>query len=254
MIQNSKQDYHLVIVRHGESSWNAKNWFCGWRDPGLTEAGCKEAAIAANVLQQDGFHFDVAFTSLLSRAIKTLDIILEGMDLMWIPVHKSWRLNERHYGRLQGSDKLQAVAKFGKKKVQEWRRSFTIRPPEVDKSSPEYPGFDPRYAALETIELPVGESLKDVYDRIIPYWKSDIIPELKRKKKVLIVAHGNSLRALVKHLETLSDEEIVGVELPTGVPKVYKLDSNFKSVSHAFYGDPDNVTDRINRVAAQTGA
>jgi len=247
-----KHKYDLVIIRHGESEWNKHNLFTGWRDVGLTELGMREARDAGRLLRQDGFTFDVAFTSVLRRGIQTLWLMLEEMQLMWIPDRKSWRLNERHYGKLTGLDKIKAVERFGEVQVQQWRRGFDVRPPLVEWDSPDYPKFDPRYRDLADDEVPRGESLKDVMHRVLPYWESAIVPELKAGKKVLIAAHGNSLRALVKYLEDLKDDEIVKVNLPTGIPKVYELDENLKATSKHFHGDPDEIEERIRAVAQQT--
>jgi len=248
----SNHKYDLVIIRHGESEWNKFNLFTGWYDVDLSERGIREARDAGQLLRKDAFTFDVAFTSVLRRGIQTLWLILEQMDLMWIPDHKSWRLNERHYGALTGLDKIKSVERYGEAQVQRWRRGFDVRPPLVEPDSPYDSRFDQRYRNLSDDEVPRGESLKDVMDRVLPYWDSAIVPELKAGKKVIIAAHGNSLRALVKHLEGLTDEEIVKVNLPTGIPKIYKLDENFKATSKHFHGDPDEIEERIRRVAQQT--
>jgi 2,3-bisphosphoglycerate-dependent phosphoglycerate mutase len=245
-------DYDLVIIRHGQSEANKANIFTGWRDSPLSEKGVAEARAAGQSMRQDGFAFDVAFTSLQSRAIKTLWLVLEEMDLMWIPVIKHWRLNERHYGALQGKDKIQAVEKFGKEQVHAWRRGYATQPPLVDVTDPDYPKFDPRYAGVPDADLPRGESLKNVSARALPYWQSEIVPMIKAKKKVLIAAHGNSLRALLKHLEGLSEPEIEGINLPTGIPKVYKLNERMLSAESRFHGDPKEVAARIQSVAHQT--
>jgi 2,3-bisphosphoglycerate-dependent phosphoglycerate mutase len=244
------QDCQLVFLRHGESEWNRKNLFTGWRDVRLTEAGEREAREAGRVLAREGFRFDIAYTSLLCRAIKTLWLALEEMDQMWIPVVKHWRLNERHYGKLQGSDKIEAVKRFGEAKVREWRRSYATRPPLVDLDSPDYPKADPRYANLSEAELPRGESLEDVLHRVLPYWQETILPQLKSGKTVLVAAHGNSLRALLMHLEGLSDAAIVEVNLPTGIPRAYRLNAQFKAERAQFLGD--DVEKRIAAVKAQT--
>lgn len=243
----------LVLLRHGESVWNKENLFTGWRDVPLSEQGKKEAREAGRILAENGFTFDLAFTSLLSRAIKTLWLALEQMDLMWIPVEKQWRLNERHYGALQGSNKAEAVRKFGEAQVKEWRRGYATRPPQVGTNSIDYPKSDPRYAALSGAELPRGESLKDVLDRVLPYWEGTIMPALASGKRVLVAAHGNSLRALMKHLETISDTDIVKVNLPTGIPRVYKLDSSFNAIEAGFLGDPAQIEAKIDAVQMQTG-
>jgi 2,3-bisphosphoglycerate-dependent phosphoglycerate mutase len=244
--------YDLVIIRHGQSEANKLNIFTGWRDSPLSEKGIDEARAAGKLMRKDGFTFDVAFTSLQSRAIKTLWLVLEEMDLMWIPVIKHWRLNERHYGALQGKDKIQAVEKFGAAQVHKWRRGYGVQPPLVARDDPDFPGHDPRYAGVADADLPRGESLKDVSARTLPYWLSDIVPMIKAKKKVLISAHGNSLRALVKHLEGLSEAEIEEINLPTGVPKVYRLNERMLSAETHFHGDPAEIAARIRSVANQT--
>lgn len=250
MTANSR--YDLVIIRHGQSEANKENIFTGWRDSPLSEKGVEEARTAGRLMRKDGFTFDVAFTSLQSRAIKTLWLVLEEMDLMWIPVIKHWRLNERHYGALQGKDKRQAVEKFGEAQVHQWRRGYAVQPPPVDLNDPDYPKFDPRYASVPEADLPRSESLKDVSARVLPYWQSDIVPMIKAKKKILIAAHGNSLRALLKHLEGLSEAEIEGINLPTGVPKVYKLNAQMLAAESRFHGDPKEIEARIRSVAHQT--
>jgi 2,3-bisphosphoglycerate-dependent phosphoglycerate mutase len=243
----------LVIVRHGESEWNKLNLFTGWRDVRLTEEGEREARNAGRVLKAEGFDFDLCFTSLQARAIKTLWLALEEMDRMWLPVENHWRLNERHYGKLQGDNKSEAVAKFGEAQVLEWRRSYAVAPPPVDLDSPDYPGNDRRYAGLTPAELPRGESLKDVLARVFPYWNARIVPELKAGKRIVIAAHGNSLRALLKHLEGLSEDEIVAVNIPTGVPRAYRLAPNFQSALEAGYlGDPAEIEAKIAAVKSQT--
>ncbi len=246
-------DTQLVLVRHGESEWNKKNLFTGWRDVRLTEQGEREAREAGRTLAAAGLDFDIAYTSLLGRAIKTLWLALEEMDRMWLPVAKHWRLNERHYGRLQGSNKREAVAEFGEEQVMLWRRSYATPPPLVERDSPDYPGADPRYRDVDAADLPRGESLKDVLARVMPYWEATILPELKRGRRVLIAAHGNSLRALIKHLENISDADIAGVDLPTGIPKAYRLDASFKAREARFLGDPEELARRIGVVKAQTG-
>lgn len=247
-----RNDYDLVIIRHGQSEANKLNIFTGWRDSPLSELGVAEARAAGALLKREGYTFDLAFTSLQSRAIKTLWLTLEAMDLMWIPVVKDWRLNERHYGALQGKDKAQAVKQFGEAQVHQWRRGYAVQPPPVEVSDPDYPKFDARYAGVPASALPRGESLKSVVERVLPYWTSDIVPQLKAGKKILIAAHGNSLRALLKHLEGISDAEIEEVNLPTGVPKAYKLNARMLSERHAFVGDPDEIARRISTVVNQT--
>jgi 2,3-bisphosphoglycerate-dependent phosphoglycerate mutase len=244
--------YDLVIIRHGESEANKLNIFTGWRDSPLSEKGIGEARAAGKLMRKDGFAFDIAFTSLQSRAIKTLWLALEELDQMWLPVVKDWHLNERHYGALQGKDKRQAVEKFGEAQVHQWRRAYATRPPLVETSDPDYPKFDKRYASVPEADLPRGESLQDVTARVLPYWEREIVPLLKAKKKVLIAAHGNSLRALLKHLEGLSEPEIEGINLPTGVPKVYRLNERMLAAESRFHGDPAEIAARIQSVAHQT--
>lgn len=245
-------DYDLVIIRHGQSEANKANIFTGWRDSPLSEAGIGEARAGGKLLGEGGFRFDVAFTSLQSRAIKTLWLVLEEMDLMWLPVHKHWRLNERHYGALQGKDKRQAVEKFGEAQVHAWRRGYHTRPPLVELDSPDFPGADPRYAGVPAGLLPRGECLKDVVERVVPYWLAEIVPLIKAGKKVLISAHGNSLRALIKQLEGLSEAEIETVNLPTGAPKAYKLDERFLAKSQRFLGNQAEIAAKMRAVADQT--
>ena len=243
-------DYDLVIVRHGESEWNKTHLFTGWRDIGLTEKGEQEARDAGKLLRDDDFTFDIAFTSYLSRAIQTLDLMLLEMNLSWIPVIKSWRLNERHYGSLQGKNKIEAAKLHGEEQVYRWRRGFDVRPPQADPDTASNPRVDRRYDDIDITreELPTGESLKDVMDRVLPYWQSEIVPRLQANKKVLVVAHGNSLRALIKHLEGVSDDEISEVNMPTGMPKVYSLnEDDFKSASEHFLGRSDEIDERMKK-------
>jgi len=242
----------LVLVRHGQSTWNLENLFTGWKDVDLTEQGRREAAEAGRLLQADGFKFDIAFTSVLKRAIRTLWIILDEMDLMWIPVERSWRLNERHYGALQELNKAQTVERHGEEQVKIWRRSYDIPPPPLAGDDPRHPRLDARYANLDPKDLPATESLKDTLVRVLPYWNERIAPELKRGRDVLIVAHGNSLRALVKMLEGMSDKDIVDFNIPTGVPIVYDLDDDLKSRSRRFLGDADAIKAAADAVAKQT--
>ena len=249
----SHKDAQLVLLRHGESEWNKLNLFTGWRDVKLTAEGEVEARRAGQVLKEAGLKFDLAFTSLQTRAIKTLWLALEELDQMWIPERKHWRLNERHYGALQGADKKEAVETFGAEQVHLWRRSYDVRPPQVEQDSPDYPKFDPRYADLADHELPRGECLKDVLARVLPYWDDAIVPEIKAGKTVLVAAHGNSLRALLKHLEGVSDEEISEVNLPTGVPKLYHLNGAMKADEAYFLGDQAELAKKIAAVKAQTG-
>ncbi|MEQ1753417.1 MAG: 2,3-diphosphoglycerate-dependent phosphoglycerate mutase [Micropepsaceae bacterium] len=244
--------FDFAIIRHGQSEANKLNIFTGWRDSPLSEQGNAEARDAGRVLKKEGVHFDVAFTSLQSRAIKTLWLVLEEMDLMWIPVRKHWQLNERHYGALQGKNKIEAVEKFGEAQVNKWRRGYATQPPFVELTDPDYPRFDARYAGVPQDQLPRGESLKDVSARVLPFWLSDILPMVRQGKKVLVAAHGNSLRALLKHLEGLSEAEIEGVNIPTGLPKIYSLDGQGLAKHTSYVGDPADVQARIQSVANQT--
>jgi 2,3-bisphosphoglycerate-dependent phosphoglycerate mutase len=244
----------LVLLRHGESQWNLENRFTGWTDVDLSPKGVSEAHESARLLKQDGYAFDVAFTSVLKRAIRTLWIVMDDMDLMWIPVHRSWRLNERHYGDLQGLDKAETAAKFGEPQVKVWRRSYDVPPPPLRPDDPRHPGRDARYASLAPSELPLAESLKDTVARFLPYWHETIVPALREERRVLIAAHGNSLRALVKYLDAIPDAEIVDLNIPTGVPLVYKLDGDLKAVNRYYLGDPDAVRRAAEAVARQGSA
>jgi len=241
----------LVLLRHGESVWNKENRFTGWIDVGLSEQGTLEALEAGRVLAREGYVFDVAYTSVLKRAIKTLWLALEEMDLMWIPVHHSWRLNERHYGALQGLNKTETVEKHGMDLVKIWRRSYDIPPPPLTPDDPRYPGKDPRYADLSSAELPLTECLKDVVGRFLPYWLEVMAPAVKEGRRVLIAAHGNSLRALVKYLDQIPDEEIVGLNIPTGIPLIYELEDDLTPIRHYYLGDPDAVQKAVQAVADQ---
>jgi len=241
----------LVLLRHGESTWNQENRFTGWTDVGLTEKGATEALEAGRILGEKGFTFDVAYTSVLKRAVKTLWIVLEEMDLMWIPVHRSWRLNERHYGALQGLNKAETAEKHGMEQTMIWRRSYDTRPPALDLDDPRHPRHDGRYASLKPEELPSTECLKDTVERFLPYWEQTIAPDVKAGKRVLISAHGNSLRALVKYLDKVSDEEIVSLNIPTGIPLVYELDDNLSPIGHEYLGDPEAVRKATQNVAGQ---
>ena len=241
----------LVLLRHGESQWNKENKFTGWTDVKLSDKGLSEAQQAGNILKEGGFTFDIAFTSVLKRAIKTLWLTLEEMDLMWIPVYRSWRLNERHYGALQGLNKAETAAKYGDDQVLIWRRGYDTPPPALEPSDDRYPGNDPRYASLSESELPLTECLKDTVGRFLPYWHKTIAPTIKSGKKVIIAAHGNSLRALVKYLDDVSEQEIVGLNIPTGMPLVYELDSDLKPVKHYYLGDPEKVKKAMEAVANQ---
>ena len=229
--------YTLTLVRHGQSTWNLENRFTGWTDVGLTPQGEAEALAGAQFLRDRGFTYDVAYTSVLKRAIKTLWIILETMELEWIPVIRAWQLNERHYGALQGLNKSETAAKYGEEQVHIWRRSYGVRPPALDPDDPRHPRFDRRYANLAPGAIPACECLADTVARMLPYWHSDIAPAIKAGQKVLVVAHGNSLRALVKHLDRLTDDAIVSVNIPTGIPLVYELDADLNQVKHYYLGD-----------------
>ncbi len=244
--------YKLVLLRHGQSEWNLKNLFTGWTDVDLTEQGRAEALQAGKLLKEDGFTFDIAYTSVLKRAIRTLNIVLDEMDLMWIPVIKSYKLNERHYGALQGLNKAETAEKYGDEQVLIWRRSYDVPPPALEETDERYPGNDPRYAKLDKSEIPLTESLKLTVERFIPYWNETIAPTIKSGEKVIIAAHGNSLRALVKHLDNMSEEEIVKLNIPTGVPLVYELDENLNPIKHYYLGDQEAIANAINAVANQT--
>ena len=241
----------IVLLRHGESVWNKENLFTGWTDVDLSEQGRGEAKRAGELLKAEGFAFDVAFTSVLKRAIRTLWSVLDELDLMWIPVEHSWRLNERHYGALQGLNKAQTAAKYGDEQVLIWRRSYDIPPPALEESDPRFPGTDPRYRDLSGAELPRTECLKDTVARFLPYWHESIVPAIRAGKRVIIAAHGNSLRALVKYLDEISDEEIVGLNIPTGVPLVYELDDRLKPIRNYYLGDPEEVARAAAAVASQ---
>jgi len=241
----------LVLLRHGESAWNLENRFTGWTDVDLTPKGVEEAHEAARLLKEGGYAFDVAFTSLLKRAVRTLWIVMDDMDLMWMPVERSWRLNERHYGALQGLNKAETAQKYGEAQVLTWRRSYADPPPPLTPDDERHPSRDRRYAGLSKAELPLGESLKDTVARFLPYWESAIAPAVRAGRKVLIAAHGNSLRALVKYLDGVSEADIVGLNIPTGVPLVYELDEQLKAQKHYYLGDPEAVRRAAEAVAKQ---
>ncbi|MDD2214145.1 MAG: 2,3-diphosphoglycerate-dependent phosphoglycerate mutase [Oscillospiraceae bacterium] len=243
--------YKLVLVRHGESEWNRENRFTGWTDVDLSPKGEEEARRAGQELLKDGYTFDLAFTSVLTRANRTLNLILDQMHLTWIPVVKTWRLNERHYGALQGLNKAETAAKHGEAQVKIWRRAYDVAPPPMTKDDARYAGKDPRYAGLTEDELPLTECLKDTVARVIPFWDSDIAPAIKSGKKVLIAAHGNSLRALVKFLDNVGDNEIVELNIPTGVPLVYELDENLHPIKHYYLGDAEAIKAAMASVASQ---
>jgi 2,3-bisphosphoglycerate-dependent phosphoglycerate mutase len=241
----------LVLIRHGESTWNKENRFTGWTDVDLSEKGRQEAREGGEVLKKEGYTFDVAHTSVLKRAIRTLWTVLDEMDLMWIPVHRTWRLNERHYGALQGLNKAETAAKFGEDQVKIWRRSYDIPPPELTPDDERYPGHDPRYRNVSPRELPLTECLKDTVARFLPYWHESIAPAVRAGQKVLIAAHGNSLRALIKYLDNVSEADIVELNVPTGMPLVYELDDDLKPLNRYYLGDPAKVKAAMDAVAAQ---
>ena len=243
--------HKIVLLRHGESVWNRENRFTGWTDVDLSEKGIEEAGKGGELLKKEGYVFDVAYTSVLKRAIRTLWIVLDRMDLMWIPVVRSWRLNERHYGALQGLNKSETAAKFGEDQVLIWRRSYDIPPPVLDKSDPRYPGTDPRYAALDKKDVPATECLKDTVNRFLPYWRDTIAPSVRQGKRVVIAAHGNSLRALVMYLDCVSESDIVDLNIPTGIPLVYELDDSLAPQKHYYLGDPEEIRKAQERVASQ---
>jgi 2,3-bisphosphoglycerate-dependent phosphoglycerate mutase len=243
--------YKVVLLRHGESTWNLENRFTGWTDVDLSPKGYEEAAEASRLLLDAGLTFDIAFTSVLKRAIRTLWMVLDRMDLMWIPVRRHWRLNERHYGALQGLNKAETAVKYGDEQVHIWRRSYATPPPSLTPEDPRYPGHDRRYAGLALSELPLTESLADTVARFLPYWHDTIAPTVRTGQRVLIAAHGNSLRALVKYLDGVSEKEIVGLNIPTGVPLVYDLDDELKPVRHDYLGDPEAVARAAEAVARQ---
>ena len=243
--------YVLVLLRHGESIWNKENRFTGWTDIDLSDKGIKEAKKAGQLLKQEAFTFDMAYTSVLKRGIRTLWIVLDEMDLMWIPVYRHWRLNERHYGALQGYYKSEMAKKMGEEQVLIWRRSYDVPPPALKTSDPRYPGNDPIYKELDPKDIPITECLKDTVERFLPYWHETIAPAVKSGKKVIISAHGNSLRALIKYLDALSEEEVVNLDIPTGIPLIYELDDKLKPIKHYYLGDPEEVRKAIQAVADQ---
>ena len=243
--------HKLVLIRHGESTWNKENLFTGWTDVDLSEKGIEEAREGARALKEGGYTFDIAYTSVLKRAIRTLWFVLDKMDLMWIPVVRDWRLNERHYGALQGLNKAQTAEKYGEAQVKIWRRSYDIQPPALEKSDPRWPGHDRRYQDLRPEQVPLTECLKDTVERFLPCWHERIAPDVRAGQRVLVAAHGNSLRALVKYLDNISDEEIVGLNIPTGMPLVYELDSDLRPLRSYYLGDPEKVKAAMEAVAAQ---
>jgi 2,3-bisphosphoglycerate-dependent phosphoglycerate mutase len=242
----------IVLLRHGESTWNKENLFTGWTDVGLSEKGVQEAIEAGRVLREEGFVFDLAYTSVLKRAIKTLWLTLEEMDLMWIPVYNSWRLNERHYGDLQGLNKVAMVERFGAEQVHLWRRSYDVPPPKLDPGDERSPTRDPRYADMDPKDIPLSECLKDTVARVLPYWHETIVPSVKAGRHVLVAAHGNSMRALVKYLDDMPEEEIVGLNIPTGIPLVYEFNEDMSPIRHYYLGDPEAVKKAAEAVANQT--
>lgn len=243
--------HKLVLMRHGESQWNLENRFTGWTDVDLTETGREQARRAGELLRDKGFGFDLACTSVLKRAIRTLWIALDAMDMMYIPVHNSWRLNERHYGALQGLNKAETAAKYGDEQVLIWRRAYAIAPNPLELDDPRHPRFDPRYGRLLPEQLPATECLKDTVSRVLPFWNETIAPAMRAGRRVLVAAHGNSLRALIKHLDNMSDDDIVNLNIPTGQPLVYELDSELKPIRHYYLGDPAEIEAAMAAVAAQ---
>ena len=243
--------YQLVLVRHGESTWNKENRFTGWTDVDLSEKGVAEAQECGEVLKREGYQFDMVYTSVLRRAIKTANIALDVMDLLWLPVERTWRLNERHYGALQGLNKAETAAKFGDEQVKIWRRSYDTPPPALTPDDERYPGHEARYASIPKQELPLTECLKDTVARFLPYWRQTIAPTIKSGKRVVIFAHGNSLRALVKYLDNVSDADILELNIPTGMPLVYELDADLKPLKSYYLGDPEKVKAAMEAVAKQ---
>jgi 2,3-bisphosphoglycerate-dependent phosphoglycerate mutase len=241
----------LTLLRHGESLWNRENRFSGWTDVDLSDQGRIEAREAGQTLKSEGYQFDVAYTSVLKRAIRTLWIVLDELDQMWIPVERSWRLNERHYGVLQGLNKAETAKRFGEDQVFLWRRSYDIKPPALERTDERYPGHDPRYRELDDRDLPLTECLRDTVERFLPYWHGSIEPTVKAGKRAIIVAHGNSLRALVKYLDNVSDEDIAALNIPTGIPLVYELDKELRPIKHYYLGDSENVEQATKAVADQ---
>lgn len=242
----------LVLIRHGESEWNKLNLFTGWTDVNLSEKGIEEASLAGKLLKENGYDFDICYCSYLKRAINTLNIVLSQMDRLWLPVEKSWKLNERHYGALQGLNKAETAEKYGEDQVKLWRRSFDVPPPELDENDERAPYFQDAYKNIDKNSLPLSESLKITVERVVPYFEEVIKKDILEGKRVLITAHGNSLRALVKYFENISDEEIVGINIPTGVPLVYEFDDNFNFVTKYYLGNQDEINSKINSVANQT--
>jgi len=243
--------HKLVLIRHGESTWNQENRFTGWTDVDLNEKGLREAKAAGELLKKEGYSFDRSFVSVLKRALKTNWMILDELDELWIPIERSWRLNERHYGSLQGLNKGETAAKFGDEQVLIWRRSYDVPPPALEKSDERFPGHDRRYKNVSESDLPLTECLKDTVDRVLPYWHSEIAPAVKRGEKVLVTAHGNTLRALVKYFDNLSEEEVLALNIPTGIPLVYELDDDLKPIRHYYLGDQEAIAAAAAAVASQ---
>jgi 2,3-bisphosphoglycerate-dependent phosphoglycerate mutase len=243
--------FKLVLLRHGESQWNLENRFTGWTDVDLTDTGCKEARTAGELLLSEGFSFDIAYTSVLRRAIRTLWITLDAMDLMWLPVVHSWRLNERHYGALQGLNKAETAAKFGEQQVLIWRRAYAVAPEPLNPDDPRWAGSDPRYRHLSPSDIPATECLRDTVARVIPFWKDSIAPAIQRGRRVIVAAHGNSLRALIKYLDDISDDNIVNLNIPTARPLVYELDEKLRPMRNYYLGDAEEIARATAAVAAQ---
>lgn len=243
--------YKIVLLRHGESTWNKENRFTGWTDVDLSEKGKEEAKNAGRILKTEGYSFELAFTSTLKRAIRTLWLATDEMDLLWVPVIKSWTLNERHYGGLQGLDKAETAAKHGEAQVKVWRRSYDVPPPALEGNDPRHPKFDARYKDVDPKNLPATESLKETVARVVPFWENSIVPEIKKGKKIIIAAHGNSLRALVKYLDNVSEKDIIELNIPTGVPLVYELDDTLKPIKHYYLGDQEAIKKAMESVANQ---
>jgi 2,3-bisphosphoglycerate-dependent phosphoglycerate mutase len=243
--------YKLVLIRHGESTWNKENRFTGWTDVDLSETGVAEAKAAGALLKSEGWAFDVCFTSVLRRAVRTLNFVLDALETQWLPVHKAWELNERHYGALQGLNKAEMAQKYGEQQVLVWRRSYSTRPPPLEKTDERWPGHDRRYQGLSEAQLPLCECLADTVARVVPYWERTLGPSVKSGQRVLVAAHGNSIRAFIKHVDGVSDDDIVGLNVPTGVPLVYELDANLKPLKHYYLGDAETVARAQAAVAAQ---
>ena len=246
--------YKIVLLRHGQSTWNLENLFTGWTDVDLSDQGRQEAKQAGVLMKEEGFEFDLIYTSVLKRAIRTMQLAVDEMDQMWVPVIRDWHLNERHYGALQGLNKAETTAKYGEEQVKIWRRSYDVPPPPLEESDPRFPGHDRRYAGLAKEELPLTESLKETVARFVPYWENVIAPQVKAGKRILIVAHGNSLRALVKHLDNISEADIINLNIPTGIPLMYELDANLKPISNRYLGDPEAAKKAAEAVANQAKA